>query len=183
MWLFARSLQSMSARSNHQPILKTTCICALSLSAFFASMLQAAAPEGYHFLNLTQAWEQARTEKKPMFLYFGRYGCSTCLKMHEEVFTDPEMQENYNSQFVLAYVDTESGQRIKMPNGERTTEMQFATRNRILGTPTFVYFDVDQKPLFKKAGFQSIEKMNQYSEYVAKGIYQQTQLEDYLSAQ
>lgn len=156
---------------------------ALFLVGLWMSVAQAAAPEGYQFLNLTQAWQQAKTEKKPMFLYFGRYGCSTCRKMHQEVFTDPLVSKNYNDKFVLAYVDTESGKRIKMSNGERTTEMQFATRNRILGTPTFIYFGNDQKPLFKKAGFQTIKQMNHYSDFVDKGIYKTSKLKEYLATQ
>jgi thioredoxin-related protein len=102
--------------------------------------LMAAPPEGYQFLSLTEATQLASRENKPMLLYFGRYGCTTCRKMHAEVFTDATLSAKYNTAFVLAYVDTESGNRIKLANGERTTEMQFATRSRILGTPTFIYF-------------------------------------------
>lgn len=152
------------------------------LSALICVSVQAAPPEGYEFLNLTQAWKQAAEEQKPLLLYFGRYGCSTCRKMHKEVFTDASVKENYSKNFVLAYVDTESGERIKMPNGERTTEMQFATRNRILGTPTFIYFSKDQKALIKRAGFQTIKQMNQFSDYVGEGYYKTTKLKDYLAA-
>lgn len=141
----------------------------------------AAPPEGYNFLRLDKAMKQSSAENKPMFLYFGRYGCSTCRKMHKEVFSDSVLQKNFADKFVLAYVDTESGNRIRMPNGERTTEMQFASRNRILGTPTFIYFASDQKPLFKKAGFQTIEQMKQYNEFVAQGHYKNTQLKQFMA--
>ena len=50
--------------------------------------LMAAPPEGYQFLSLTEATQLASRENKPMLLYFGRYGCTTCRKMHAEVFTD-----------------------------------------------------------------------------------------------
>ena len=102
--------------------------------------------------------------------------------MHAEVFNDPALTLQFAENFVLAYVDTESDNRIRLPNGERTTEMQFATRNRILGTPTFAYFSPEQKPLFSKAGFQSIERMSQYNAYVAEGIYLHSNLEKYLTA-
>ncbi len=140
-------------------------------------------PEQYDFLNLTQALQQSKAQQKPIMLYFGRYGCSTCRKMHKEVFTDPAVLENYSQKFVLAYVDTESGKRIKMPNGERTTEMQFAARNRILGTPTFIYYSKQQQPLFKRAGFQTVEQMIQYSDYVDQGIYKTRKLKEYMAAQ
>ncbi len=152
----------------------------LFISLLTVSLAQAAPPEGYGFLNLTRAWQQSTAEQKPIFLYFGRYGCSTCRKMHQEVFSDSSVMENLTQTFVLAYVDTESGRRIKMPTGEKTTEMQFAVRNRILGTPTFVYFSAQQKPLFKRAGFQSIEQMNRYSRYVGEGHFKTASLKDYL---
>ncbi len=152
------------------------------LTLFFPMWAIAAPPQGYEFVNLTDAMQQSQQSGKPIFLYFGRYGCSTCRKMHAEVFTDAALNKQLNDNFVLAYVDTESGERIRLPNGERTTEMQFATRSRIIGTPTFVYYSSPQQPLFQKAGFQSIEQMRNYSAYVAGKHYQQQTLKQFLAA-
>ncbi len=147
-----------------------------------AQPLLAAPPEDYQFLPFPQALQQAEAERKPVMLYFGRYGCSTCRKMHAEVFTDAELKQELATQFVLAYVDTESGKRIKLPNGERTTEMQFASRSRILGTPTFVYYSNEQKPLFRRAGFQSIEQMRRNNHIVLSGRLQKSALPHSLAA-
>ena len=144
---------------------------------------RAAPPETYAFLPLGEAWQSAQQQQKPMLLYFGRYGCTTCRKMHAEVFTDPELQRRYSKDFVLAYVDTESGNRIRLANGERTTEMMFATRSRILGTPTFVFFSPELKPLFQKAGFQSIAQMNRYHAFIIGGHYRDLPLADYTASQ
>ena len=99
---------------------------------------------------------------------------------NKEVFTDDTLQTRYTDEFILAYVDTESGNRIRLPNGERTTEMQFAAKNRILGTPTFIYFSSDQKPIFKRAGFQTIEKMNKYSDFVTQQHFKSKSLKEFL---
>lgn len=148
----------------------------LLLTSLFGGPLLAAPPEGYEFLSLPQALSQAEAENKPVMLYFGRYGCTTCRKMHAEVFTDPALKQELDEKFVLAYVDTESGNRIKLPNGERTTEMQFASRSRIIGTPTFVYYSDAQQPLFRRAGFQSIEQMRRNNEVALTGSHQQSAL-------
>jgi thioredoxin-related protein len=145
--------------------------------------LLAAPPEGYRFLSLTEASQQAGSEKKPMLLYFGRYGCSTCRKMHAEVFSDESLFTKYNADFVLAYVDTESGDRIKLANGERITEMQFASRSRIIGTPTFIYFSPEQEPLFKKTGFQSVAQMNLYGDYILDDHYKSMPLQEFMASQ
>jgi thioredoxin-related protein len=153
------------------------------LLALSIETLVAAPPEGYRFLSLTEAAQLASQENKPMLLYFGRYGCSTCRKMHAEVFSDASLSEKYNGAFVLAYVDTESGNRIKLANGERITEMQFASRSRILGTPTFIFFSPGQKPLFKKAGFQTVAQMNLYGDYILDKHYQSMPLQEFIAQQ
>ena len=159
-------------------------LSALTLTTlFWMTQLCAAPPEKYEFLPLTDALRSASSERKPLLLYFGRYGCAICRKIHAEVFVDAGMRENYNTNFILAYVDIESGNRVRLANGERITEMQFATRNRIYGTPTFIFFSPEQKPLFKKAGFQSIEQMNRYHDFITEGIYRDTPLKKYLSLQ
>lgn len=153
----------------------------LVLLATAFAPLGAAPPDGYDFKPLTQALQQAADEGKPMLLYYGRYGCTTCRKMHAEVFTDAGLKARLNSEFALAYVDTESAARITLPSGERTTEMQFAANSRILGTPTFVFFAPDQEPLFKVAGFKSIEQMQRYGDYVTGGHYQSETLDAFLA--
>jgi len=164
---------------------RITCLSILPLLLFLTLGIRAAfpaPPEGYRFYNLTEAMQQANSAQKPMLLYFGRYGCTTCRKMHAEVFTDPQLKEQFETRFVLAYVDTESDARIRLPNGERSTEMQFASSNRILGTPTFVYFSAEQKPLFKKTGFQSIAQMVKYNDFVTEGHYKSQSLQQFTAA-
>jgi len=153
----------------------------LVLLASASGAAAAAPPDGYAFKPLTQALRQAADESKPMLLYYGRYGCTTCRKMHAEVFSDAALKQRLNSEFALAYVDTESSERITLPNGERTTEMQFAANSRILGTPTFVFFSPAQEPLFKIAGFRSIEQMQRYGDYVSGGHYKSESLDAFLS--
>ena len=143
---------------------------------------RAAPPDSYRFHDLTAAFDRARAEAKPLFLYFGRYGCSTCRKMHAEVFSDAALNRQYHADFVLAYVDTESGNRIRLPSGERTTEMQFAARSRVLGTPPFVYFSPELEPLFRRTGLQTVAQMRGAGEFVAGGHYRSQTLQEYLAA-
>lgn len=154
-------------------------LCLLSV----AGSLYAAPPADYAFTNLTLAMQSGAHEKKPIFLYFGRYGCSTCRKMNSEVFTDKELKDSFSDHFVLAYVDTESSNRISLPSGESTTEMQFAARSRILGTPTFIYIDTQNKPVIREAGFQSIGQMLAYNRFVSEGHYLRHSLKDFMAVQ
>jgi thioredoxin-related protein len=166
---------------NNRKITRYCLYLLLLLALSYQTAAISAPPEGYQFYNLTKAMKRSNESKKPLLLYFGRYGCSTCRKMHKEVFSDRNLNKQLQEDFILAYVDTESDARIRLPNGERTTEMQFAARNRILGTPTFIYFSETQKPLFKKAGFQSVKQMSDFNTFVADGYYQKTTLKAFLA--
>ncbi|MCB1856901.1 MAG: thioredoxin fold domain-containing protein [Gammaproteobacteria bacterium] len=154
-----------------------------SLLLLISIGLGAAPPDGYRFLSYGDALIRAGEQDKPVFLYFGRYGCSVCLKMHQEVFTDEQVKSRFNSHYVLAYVDTEGGERVTLPNGERITEMQLASRTRILGTPTFFFIAPDQRPLIKLSGFQSIENMVHYDDYISGRHYQTQSLREFLAKQ
>jgi len=172
------------AQASGNSVLKSVILAALTAGLVGLSVSGAvqASPENYPFLSLTRAMQESAQKNRPMFLYFGRHGCSTCLKMHAEVFTDPGLRKTLSENFVLAYVDTESAKRIRLPSGERTTEMQFAARSRILGTPTFVYFSAGQQPLFTRVGFQTIGQMQAYSDFVLGGHYRDTTLQQFLGA-
>lgn len=152
------------------------------LLLLFSLQLPAAPPEGYRFLSYGEAMAQASEQERPVFLYFGRFGCSVCLRMHQEVFSDERVKAHYNAHYVLAYVDTEGSDRITLPSGERITEMQLASRARILGTPTFVFFAPDQRPLMKLAGFQGVDEMIRYDDYIDGAHYRSKTLEEYLAA-
>lgn len=53
----------------------------------------------------------------------GRHGCPSCDKTNREGFGDTQVAEKYNAHYVLAYVDAESGRRLRLSGGERITEV------------------------------------------------------------
>lgn len=155
----------------------------LTAMLLVAGQAQSAPPEGYNFVSYDAAMKQASQQERLVFLYFGRYGCSSCRKMHQEVFSDERIKQRYQDHYILAYVDTESGDRLTLPNGERVTEMQFASQMRILGTPTFIFLMPDERPLLKTAGFKSVDRMRQYDDYIYGGHYGSKSFNEFISAQ
>ncbi|MCP3869002.1 MAG: thioredoxin fold domain-containing protein [Gammaproteobacteria bacterium] len=141
--------------------------------------VQAAPPDGYPFHSYSDAVKLAKEQQKPLFLYFGRYGCSSCLKTHKETFTDQGLKKKLVDHYVLAYVDTESDKRLRLPSGERITEMQFATRSRIYGTPTYFFISPGGEPLFKFVGFKTVAEMLVYDDYVSQGHYKLISFKEY----
>ena len=116
-------------------------------------------PEGYPFLSFDKAMEQATAETRLMFVYFGRYGCGYCDKTNKEAFSDPGVREQYSKNYVLAYVDAESGKRLRLPSGERITERELGTRYNAFVTPIFSFMLPDGTVIARMVGVQRIEDL------------------------
>jgi len=116
-------------------------------------------PQGYPFQPFDKAMQQAIDEKKPLFVYFGRYGCGYCEKTNKEAFSDSTVRELYSRHYVLAYIDAESGKRLRLPSGERVTEREIGTRYNAFVTPIFTFMMPDGQPLFRLVGVQRIQDL------------------------
>ena len=116
-------------------------------------------PEGYPFLPFDKAMKQANAEAKLMFVYFGRYGCGYCDKTNKEAFSDSEVKGHYSRNYVLAYVDSESGKRLRLPSGERITERELGTRYNAFVTPIFSFMSPDGTVITRMVGVQRIEDL------------------------
>ena len=124
----------------------------LLITTLLALPVIADPPHGYPFLSFDKAMQQAQGENKPLFVYFGRYGCGYCEKTNEEAFSDKQVRETYSKHYVLAYVDSESGKRLRLPSGERVTEREVGTRYNAFVTPVFTFMTTDGQPLLRLVG-------------------------------
>lgn len=134
--------------------------------------VQADAPEGYPFVAFDKAMQQAAAEGKPVFVYFGRYGCGYCEKTNKEAFSDPAVRERYINNYVLAYVDAESGKRLRLPSGERITEHELGTRYQAFVTPVFSFLDTGGEVMLRLVGVQRTEDLLQADQQVQETLEQ-----------
>jgi thioredoxin-related protein len=130
-------------------------IFALFLFSLAALPVLADAPQGYPFLPFDEAMRRAQEQSKPVFVYFGRYGCGYCDKTNKEAFSEESVRERYTQNYVLAYVDSESGKRLRLPSGERITERELGTRYDAFVTPVFSYLDSSGALYHRLVGVQS----------------------------
>jgi len=117
------------------------------------------APEGYPFVPFDQAMAQSQSESKLLFVYFGRYGCGYCEKTNREAFIDPAVRQRYSEHYALAYVDAESGRRLRLPSGERIAERDLGTRYEALVTPVFTFLKPDGELILRMVGVQRVEDL------------------------
>lgn len=142
----------------------------LLITTLLALPVMAEPPQGYPFLAFDKAMQQARSENKLLFVYFGRYGCGYCEKTNKEAFSDKQVRETYSKNYVLAYVDSESGKRLRLPSGERVTEREVGTRYNAFVTPVFTFMTAKGKPLLRLVGVQRIEDLREADNKVQQFI-------------
>lgn len=138
-------------------------------------------PEHYPFVNYDDGLRAARARNKPIMIYFGRVGCGWCEKTNREAFGDPAIRKRYSEHFVLVYVDSEGGERVTLPSGERMTEMELTARFKVFATPVFAFLEPDGREIVKVAGIQSARDLAVYDRFVTEGIYRTKTLPQFLS--
>ncbi len=153
---------------------------ALLLALLIAATCSADPPEGYPFVAFDEGIRLAREQDKPVFLYFGRFGCTFCDRTNKEAFSDPEVRERYTDHYVLVYVDTESGRRLLLPSGERITEAELGARLKVFVTPVFAFLEPNATPIARTAGVKSVQDLKDLDRFVAQGHYREQTLRDFL---
>ncbi len=148
---------------------------------FTLGLAHAGPPSGYRFLGFEEAVKAARQQNRPVFVYFGRMGCPWCDRTNQESFSDAAVREAYHAHFVLAYVDTESTQRVTLPSGERISEMDLSARYRVVATPFFVFVDPDLRTLLRVPGYKTAQEFRDYAQFIAGGHYRSQTLSEFLA--
>jgi thioredoxin-related protein len=152
----------------------------LATSVLWASVLWADPPPGYPFVSFDAGLKAARASGKPIFLYFGRYGCAWCDHTNKKTFSDASLKTLYSENYELVYVDAESGRRLTLPSGERITEAELGVRLQAFATPLFVYLTPQGEKIVQIPGFKTVQDFRDYDRYVRGGYYKQKTLLEFL---
>jgi thioredoxin-related protein len=150
------------------------------LLSVFSLLAFANPPAGYPFVNFDKGLAEAKAENKPIFLYFGRFGCPWCAHTNKETFSNPGLKKLYEDHYVLVYVDAEGSKRLTLPSGERITEAELGARLNAFATPLFVYLTPQAKVIFQAPGFKTVQDFVDFDRYVMGGYYKTESLLDFL---
>ena len=152
----------------------------LAVASLWAGVALADPPKGYHFVGFDAGLAAAKSSGKPIFMYFGRYGCAWCDHTNKTTFSDAGLKKLYSDNYVLVYVDAESGKRLTLPTGERITEAELGARLQAFATPLFVYLTPQGDKIFQAPGFKTVKDFQDYDRYVRGGHYKQKTLLEFL---
>lgn len=116
----------------------------LALSVFFLSQATVFAQEGgieFHDGSWEEALEKSEDKGKPIFVDAYASWCGPCKWMTRNVFTDDEVGDYYNENFINVKLDMEKGE-------GRT----FARKYGVSAYPTLLYLDSEGEVVHKVMG-------------------------------
>ena len=133
------------------------------------------------FTNYEQAMATAAAEGKPVMIDFTGFGCVNCRKMEAAVWTDPQVADKLNNDFVLVslYVDdkTPLDKTIEVvENGKKRTlrtvgdKWSYLQRSKFGANaqPFYVIIDAKGQPLAGSYSYD--EDISKYMEFINKGL-------------
>lgn len=165
--------------------LAKTLILMLVLAASPALSAGTRNPDEYFFaLNTgdfkTEAADARRAGKKAILVMFEQDGCPGCFYMRNNVLNRVDVQKFYDQNFVSFSLNIFGSVPIRDFAGRDFTEKSFSQSVDIIGTPTFLFYDLDGKEAMRFVGpLKSVPDFMLLGQFVASGAYKTRQFAEY----
>jgi thioredoxin-related protein len=91
------------------------------------------------FKDLREDLGEANAEGKRLVLFFEQRGCIYCSKMHEEVFSDPEVSNYIDENYFVVQLNLHGDIEVTDFDGEALSEKDMARKWRVMFTPSVVF--------------------------------------------
>ena len=131
-----------------------------------------------------EAVDAKKAGKQAIVVMYEFDDCPYCARMKREVLSRPDVQRYYRKHFQLFQIDTRGDQQITGFDGKNSIEKEFARAAGISGTPTFIFYGLDDgKPLVTWiGGIYDPKQFMLLGEYVASGAYRSRSFAQYLQS-
>ncbi len=133
--------------------------------------------------SLREELEQARAEKKKgTLVIFELEGCGDCKQLENLLLESAQARRYYQSHFRIVRIELGAPEFITDFKGMKTRKMDFALAQRVVATPTLVFFDNDGLPVTRFAGAPKTgAELEAIGRYVADAAYESQPLSAYLT--
>lgn len=91
------------------------------------------------FKDLREDLDEAKAEGKRLVLFFEQRGCIYCKKMHEEVFSDPDLNAFIDDNFFAVQLNLHGGTEVIDFDGDALSEKDMARKWRVMFTPNIMF--------------------------------------------
>ncbi|MFK7942319.1 MAG: thioredoxin family protein [Paracoccaceae bacterium] len=95
------------------------------------------------FKDMAEDLETATDEGKRLVIFFEQRGCIYCKKMHEEVFSDPEVADYIKANYLVVQMNLFGDEEVTDFDGEALPEKEMAKRWGVVFTPTIMFMPDD----------------------------------------
>lgn len=95
------------------------------------------------FKDMAEDLASAAQEGKRLAVIFEQRGCIYCKKMHEEVFSDPEVADYIQANYYVVQMNLFGDEEVTDFDGEALPEKAMATRWGVVFTPTILFMPED----------------------------------------
>lgn len=140
------------------------------------------------FKDMAEDIEAAHADGKRLAIIFEQRGCIYCKKVHEEVFSDPEVRDFITENYHMVQYDLHGGAEVTDLDGEVLTEKQAARKWGVVFTPTVLFLSEDPKDGDNTAqaavsvmpgAFGKYTTLHMYEWVVAKGYESDEHFQNY----
>ncbi|SRR6266581_513708 len=121
--------------------------------------------------------------KRGVLVMFEADGCPYCRRMRQTILNRDDVQEYFRRYFAVFSVDILGSVPIGDFAGHEMTEKEFARRQHVQATPTFVFFALDGSELVRYVGATRNERsFLQLGRFVADGHYERQSFDAFVKS-
>ena len=131
------------------------------------------------FLDLFEDIEEAADNNKRLMVYYYQDGCPYCKKLIEDNFGQRDIADKTQQYFDVVSINLWGDKEVVV--GDKVyTEKQFAEALKVQYTPTLLFFDENNKIVFRANGYYPPEKFSALLDYIGKKQELDISYQDYM---
>jgi len=131
------------------------------------------------FLDLFEDIEDAADNDKRLMVYYYQDGCPYCKKLLEENFSQREISEKTQKYFDVVPINLWGDKEVAVGDKDYT-EKEFAEALKVQYTPTLLFFDENNKIIFRANGYYPPEKFSALLDYIGTKQESKISYQDYM---
>jgi thioredoxin-related protein len=131
------------------------------------------------FLDLFEDIEDATDNNKRLLIYYYQDGCPYCKKLLEENFSQRDISDKTQKYFDVVSINLWGDKEVTV--GDKVyTEKEFAEALKVQYTPTLLFFNENNKIVFRANGYYPPEKFGALLDYIGKKQELKISYQDYM---
>ena len=132
------------------------------------------------FLDIYEDIAEAADNNKRVMLYFYQDGCPYCKKLLEDNFGQRAIADKTQKYFDVVAINIWGNNEIVVGDDEMT-EAEFSAALKVQYTPTLLFFNEDNKGVYRANGYYPPEKFHTVLDYVGRKMEKKLTYQDYLA--